>query len=176
MKDNDDFECTGKVNISTGDSVILVDDQQLLEVPATYRAALVKEGILSEPEKEEEPEELSALRELKDNRKAVRNDRGRLCRQNADGTLERVHFHQRVVSCTNKNGKPSARTEIYMPGESWKDSRGTSYSLNPQGVIVCTDVRVKGKANKKALKKEKQAARRAMACSVIGDEVEACHV
>jgi hypothetical protein len=151
------------------DTITINDDP--LNDPEGYRAGLIKSGILPKPEEAPETDDLKAMTELKDNRKAVRDSRGRVCRQNADGTLERVHFHQRLVSATNSKGEPGFKSEIYMPGETWKDSRGREYTLCDQGTIICTSVRIKGKSNKKAYNKEvkkcHQHARRVVQASVI---------
>jgi hypothetical protein len=50
-----------------------------IENPEQYRASLIKAGVLSKPEAAPEFENLKAQYEIKGNRRAARNDRGRVC-------------------------------------------------------------------------------------------------
>jgi hypothetical protein len=149
-------------NIDTAPLALgITADIDPVENPDQYRAALYKAGIISDPAPPEvDADELKAAGELKDERKGCRDDRGRVCRLNKDGSKERVHFSQQIIV---KGGK-LVSDDIHMPGENWKDSRGAGFTLTPTGTIVCTDIRVKGKANKKALKREKMRLRAASVC------------
>jgi hypothetical protein len=144
-----------------------------IENPEQYREALIKAGVLTTaPETPAVPEEVKAQTELRDSRPPVRDSNGRVCRLNPDGTMDRVHFHQQLVTTwvdskhlSYLDGSPrkvlNVQSFIHMPGEEWTDCKGSRYTLTERGEVRCLDVRIKGKGNKKRAIKERRLAREA---------------